>query len=562
MTRAPTCVALAPDGQALLWGAVGGMHGAPGIDGQANHFLVMLSAPTVIAFSVDGKLAAIGSKAGDLLLWDVGKRELIHQWKIPEPGRANPERGLRIETIVFSADGKRLLCGAGGAIRVWDVTSKMHVKDVPVGVGGDGTVKALSLSPDGGTVAVGSEGLDGKILALDVRKLEVRTSWVARDKEDINCLQHSADGKYLFAGLDSGIIQVFDANTGAERAWFQTRSTAVRGIALSPKGYEVAWVGTDCTVHRWDLRTMREIQAGNGHTSSVEQVIFSDTGEALVSCSADRTVRVWSVIEPSKEPIVLEHPRGVLAIGLTAGSKALISGAEDGKIRTWDWKKGRVSQELTPTDPPFYGSIALSPDGHTLVFGTRTGVVGVYDLQTGKSIKSIKAHSSAWDCGVEFSRDGKMLVSVGYEGVKVWETTGWTQIAARESKRKTVMPLKPHFAPDSKSLAYALDGRTISIIRVGAGWEELHGMRLQGALPSCFAYSPSGRIFAAGTTEGTVRLWKSATTERLGEIRLGRAGLKSLAFSPDGRKVGAGLSDSTVVVADVTEFTERAEKKR
>src|SRR5579871_1856328 len=287
LTRAPTCVALAPDGQALLWGAVGGMHGAPGIDGQANHFLVMLSAPTVIAFSVDGKLAAIGSKAGDLLLWDVGKRELIHQWKIPEPGRANPERGLRIETIVFSADGKRLLCGAGGAIRVWDVTSKMHVKDVPVGVGGDGTVKALSLSPDGGTVAVGSEGLDGKILALDVRKLEVRTSWVARDKEDINCLQHSADGKYLFAGLDSGIIQVFDANTGAERAWFQTRSTAVRGIALSPKGYEVAWVGTDCTVHRWDLRTMREIQAGNGHTSSVEQVIFSDTGEALVSCSAD-----------------------------------------------------------------------------------------------------------------------------------------------------------------------------------------------------------------------------------------------------------------------------------
>ncbi len=278
LRNAPTCVAVAPDGQTLLWGAVGGLYGCFGVEGKANHFLKMLFAPAVIAFSVDGKRAAVGSKGGDLLLWDVGKRELIHQWKIPAPMPSAPGDGLRIEAVAFSADGSRLFSGAGGAIQVWDLNSKMRVKDVPVGAGGAGAVKAMSLAPGGNDLAVGGEEFDGKILVLDAGKLEVKKSWVVRDKEDVNCLRHSADGKYLFAGLDSGVVQVFDTKTGAERAWFQTKCQAVDGIALSPKGDELAWVGLDCTVHLWDLRTMQEIQAGNGHTDGVYQVGFSPNG--------------------------------------------------------------------------------------------------------------------------------------------------------------------------------------------------------------------------------------------------------------------------------------------
>ena len=445
---------------------------------------------------------------------------------------------------------------------MWDLTSKVRVKDVPVGMRAASTVKALNLAPGGQDLAVGGEGFDGKILVLDAGKLGVKKSWATRGKEDVKCLQYSGDGKYLLAGLDSGIVQVFDTKTGAERAWFQTKSSAVHGIALSPKGDELAWVGDDCTVHLWDLRTMQEIETGNGHSDAVQQVVFSQNGDALASCSEDRTVRVWSLKDPRNGPTVLDHPKGVLGIAFTPDSENLISGAEDRIIRSWEWKRGRVSREMAPMNPPFYGSMALSPDGRMLAFGTRTGNVGVCVVKTGETIKSFKAHSRAWDCGLEFSRDGRMLVSVGYEGVKVWETAGWTQIAAREPKRKTVTPLKPRFSPDSRSLAFALDGRTISIIRIGEGWEELHQMRLTGELPQCFAYSPNGRIFAIGTAEGTVRLWNATTTERLGQVELGRAAVRSLVFSPDGKRIGAGLRDSTVVVADVTEFVDMVEKKR
>jgi len=260
---------------------------------------------------------------------------------------------------------------------------------------------------------------------------------------------------------------------------------------------------------------------------------------------------------------VLAHPKGVLGIAFGPSPRELISGGEDGVIRTWEWEKARVLREMTPVAPRFARSIALSPDGRTVAFGSISGIIGVYDLQAGKPIKSIKAHALSVDCGVEFSRDGKMLVSVGHDEVRIWETSNWTQIATRVPKRKGFMALKPRFAPDSKSLAYALDGHTVSIIRIGEGWEELHQIRLGGReFPECFAYSPSGRIFAVGTSVGTIKLWNSATTERLGQVQLGQAAIMSLVFSPDGKKIGAGLRDSTVVVADVTEFVDLVEKKR
>ncbi len=519
----------------------------------------MSSTPTVIVFSKDGATAAIGSKNGDLLLWDVTKRELIHQWKIPAPMPAIPGRGISINAIAFSAEGKTLFSGAGEAIQVWDLNSKMRVKDVPLCI--RGRVKALSLAPDGKSLAAGGAGFDGKILVLDGGKLGVKNAWAVKDDEEVDCLQYSVDGKCVIAGLTSGMIQIFDARSGKERACLDTKSSAVDGIALSPRGSEMASIGSDCTIHRWDLGTMQEIKTGNGHTDGIRQVVFSDNGGVLASCSDDHTVRVWSVKEALKEPIVLEHPEGVLGVAFAPGGKELLSGCKDEIIRTWEWEKARVLRELTPTDPPYYGSMSLSPDGQTLAFANMAGMVGVYELRTGKAVKSIKAHAPGSECGVEFSGDGRRLLSVGLEGVKLWETTNWTQVGAHAQKRRNPAPLQPHFAPDGKSLAFALDGRTISIFEIGEGWKELYQIRLREELPKCFSYSPDGRIFAVGTAEGTVRLWNSTTTERLGQIRVGRAEVNSLAFSPDGKKIGAGLSDSTVVIADVTEFTERAEKK-
>ena len=68
------------------------------------------------------------------------------------------------------------------------------------------------------------------------------------------------------------------------------------------------------------------------------------------------------------------------------------------------------------------------------------------------------------------------------------------------------------------------------------------------------AYSPEGKILAAGSGSGIVRLWNVDTQRQIG-VPLGTLNhaslIESVAFSPDGKKVAAASKDGIVRLWDV-----------
>jgi len=117
---------------------------------------------------------------------------------------------------------------------------------------------------------------------------------------------------------------------------------------------------------------------------------------------------------------------------------------------------------------------------------------------------------------------------------------------------------------DPYGIAFSADGRRLAI-GVGNGgviydaetWRELRRLEGHPNVVLSVAWSPDGRLVAAGGFEGATVLWDAQT----GEIRRTLTGPASyvgaLAFTPDGRSLVAGSHDGSIRVWDVEDGSEK-----
>lgn len=101
-----------------------------------------------LEFSADGNLLAAGSDDGELQIWDVTTRKLLHSLKIGWGDVSNP---------AFSPDGKLLAAGtyANGTLSLVDVSSGAILSQIQVSMFGCGSV---AFSPDGNYLIAPANG--------------------------------------------------------------------------------------------------------------------------------------------------------------------------------------------------------------------------------------------------------------------------------------------------------------------------------------------------------------------------------------------------------------------
>lgn len=345
-----------------------------------------------LALAGDGSAFASASDDGTVRIWPLQPTDAMSAVPHAEPfttiftpADMSPRRADEVKVYAIavspvqdraaaSESHRLLLCDLRSGVVLATVTAmEIFGPDAP-------ELGALSFSPDGCQLAVGSDGriafLDATTLRLLRKPIRVQRSWISH-------LAYALNGSVLVTGGGDGSgIKLTDVASGsvlAEFAGFQAfipqeplavspdgrrvatgnpdgrvliRDVASRRIlasspkrvgfasdlAFSPDGNVLAIAESRGAISLWNLsgrRSWRRLTGLAGNTGPAIRVAFSPDGRTLASGGMDHAIRMWHPDIDQEVAILTGHTEWIWCIAFADQGSALLSGGRDGTLRLW-----------------------------------------------------------------------------------------------------------------------------------------------------------------------------------------------------------------------------------
>lgn len=201
-------------------------------------------------------------------------------------------------------------------------------------------------------------------------------------------------------------------------------------------------------------------------------------------------------------------------------------------------------------------AVAFSPDGQTLVSVDWDGTLILWDALTGEVKRSIKNDRERFR-DVAFSPDGRTVISgslirEGHDRLsKTGTVTLWDAQTGEIRRKFNVGPSLGAFPRSGGvfSVAYSPDGKVLAAGTVSGTikiWDaqtakELRVLGGRDEPVESMAFSPDGLTLASGSDDGTLILWDTKSWKAKHKIRLNGARVRSVAFSPDGKTIAGSI---------------------
>lgn len=325
--------------------------------------------------------------------------------------------------------------------------------------------------------------------------------------------------------------------------WGQTLEMQFRSVAFSPDGRIVAAGDFWKQIWLWDTETGEQKMVLKGAGSFVR---FSPDGKLLVT-AGETTPTLWELPSGAKKLSFEGHgssgfftSRDVRALAFSPDSKMVISGAVDGSVRVWDVATGKVLRTLDEQES--ITSVIFSHDGNILAATSKEVIL--WELATGRELRRITVSSE--ERARALSPDGKLLAVATLSHVEIWRLPPNDQIdepAHAESGRATNLTgraelitvfLLPRYSFNRPSVVFSSDGSKVGASAGGAVIGDLFTRHaILGYYPAVpigagtehdffardLAFSPDGETVAIATDKG-VYLSDVPASERLNAQRL------------------------------------------
>ncbi|MEG5034415.1 serine/threonine-protein kinase [Microcoleus sp. AT3-D2] len=249
----------------------------------------------------------------------------------------------------------------------------------------------------------------------------------------------------------------------------------------------------------------------------------------------------------------LDNVGSVNAIALSPDGQTLVS-ASFGTIRIWNVRTGRLVQTLNSVhSKKSVKTLAVSPDSSILASGGDDNNVILWDLKTGRRMRTIAAHKATVN-EIAFSRDGQTLASGSDDKtVRLWNVRTGSRLRTLSGHAGGVNAIA--LSRDGKTLASGSEDKTVRLWNLGTGEVRRIITGHRGPV-TAVAFSPNGKIVASASTDNTIRLSNVQNGKRTRTFKGHSSWVRTIAFSPDSRTLISGGGD--IIVWDLKTGKERS----
>ncbi|XP_076967689.1 POC1 centriolar protein homolog B isoform X6 [Tamandua tetradactyla] len=177
------------------------------------------------------------------------------------------------------------------------------------------------------------------------------------------------------------------------------------------------------------------------HTHWVRCAKFSPDGRLIVSCSEDKTIKIWDTSNKQCINNFSDFVGFANFVDFNPNGTCIASAGSDHTVKIWDIRVNKLLQHYQ-VHSGGVNCVSFHPSGNYLITASSDGTLKILDLLEGRLIYTLQGHTGPV-FAVSFSKGGELFTSGGADAQVLLWRTNFNELNCKDLIKKNLKRL--HF---------------------------------------------------------------------------------------------------------------------